>query len=116
MPERIQMRRSKGWRLPEGAVVVARPTGWGNPFRHADRAVAARMFRAWLLGTCRTPTLLDCASLGRLPERRQAILQNLHTLRGRILACWCAPGGACHADVLLELANAPLLCQPAEPR
>jgi hypothetical protein len=28
-------------------------------------------------------------------------------LRGRDLACWCALGQPCHADVLLEIANAP---------
>jgi hypothetical protein len=28
-------------------------------------------------------------------------------LRGKNLACWCKPGEPCHADVLLELANAP---------
>lgn len=33
MPERIQLRRTKGWRKPEGAVVVSRPSRWGNPFR-----------------------------------------------------------------------------------
>ena len=33
MPQRIQRRRSKGWRLPEGAVSVARPSRFGNPFR-----------------------------------------------------------------------------------
>lgn len=29
-PKRIQLRRTKGWRKPEGAVVVARPSRWGN--------------------------------------------------------------------------------------
>ena len=29
----------------------------------------------------------------------------LATLRGKNLACWCKPGAACHADVLLRLAN-----------
>ena len=33
MPERIQLRRTKGWRMPEGAVYVGRPTMLGNPFR-----------------------------------------------------------------------------------
>ena len=33
MPERIQLRRTKGWRMPEGAVKVDRSTGWGNPYR-----------------------------------------------------------------------------------
>jgi hypothetical protein len=27
-------------------------------------------------------------------------------LRGKDLACWCPPDQPCHADVLLELANA----------
>ncbi|QKY80234.1 hypothetical protein SEA_JUNG_59 [Mycobacterium phage Jung] len=26
MPERIQRKRSKGWRMPEGAIYVGRPT------------------------------------------------------------------------------------------
>lgn len=33
MPKRIQLSRQEGWRLPEGAKSVARPTRWGNPFR-----------------------------------------------------------------------------------
>nr|WP_268825129.1 DUF4326 domain-containing protein [Mycobacteroides chelonae] len=33
MPERIQLRRTRGWRKPEGAIVVSRPSRWGNPFR-----------------------------------------------------------------------------------
>jgi hypothetical protein len=35
-PQRIQLRRTKGWRKPEGAIVVARPQRWGNPFRIGD--------------------------------------------------------------------------------
>jgi hypothetical protein len=32
IPQRIQLRRTKGWRKPEGAIVVSRPTRWGNPY------------------------------------------------------------------------------------
>lgn len=32
MPVRIQRRRTPGWRMPEGAVYVGRPTVFGNPF------------------------------------------------------------------------------------
>ena len=32
MPERIQLRRTKGWRKPAGAVIVSRPSRWGSPF------------------------------------------------------------------------------------
>lgn len=31
-PRRVQRRRVKGWRAPEGAVYVGRGTKWGNPF------------------------------------------------------------------------------------
>ena len=35
-------------------------------------------------------------------------LQDLRqTLRNKNVACWCKPGEPCHADVLLDLANAP---------
>ena len=33
MPKRIQRHRTKGWRMPEGAIYVGRPTIWGNPYR-----------------------------------------------------------------------------------
>lgn len=32
MPKRIQRKRTKGWRMPPGAVYVGRPSRWGNPF------------------------------------------------------------------------------------
>jgi len=31
-PQRIQRRRTKGWRMPAGAVYVGRGSKWGNPF------------------------------------------------------------------------------------
>lgn len=104
-PKRIQLRRAKGWRKPDGAVTVARPTRWGNPFRvgalnpisrepmNADAAV--EWFGVWLNGR------VDATWLKRAPTREQIIRE----LRGRDLACWCAPGEPCHADVLLEIAN-----------
>lgn len=32
-PARIQRKRTKGWRMPEGAIYVGRPTVFGNPFQ-----------------------------------------------------------------------------------
>lgn len=32
-PRRIQRQRTKGWRLPDTARYVGRPTKWGNPYR-----------------------------------------------------------------------------------
>ena len=32
LPKGIQRKRTKGWRMPPGAVYDGRPTKWGNPF------------------------------------------------------------------------------------
>lgn len=96
MPKRIQRKRTKGWRMPAGAVYVGRPTIFGNPWRRFDQpALNVHKYREWLLGRIR-PAHLD----------RQAVLTALKDLRGKDLVCWCKPGEPCHADVLLEIANA----------
>jgi hypothetical protein len=90
VPERIQLSRKKGWRKPEGAVVVARPSKWGNPYRvigTTGRADAVELFRVLLRDS---PVLQK--------EARE-------DLAGRDLACWCPLDEPCHADVLLDFAN-----------
>lgn len=42
MPVRVQRKRTKGWRMPEGAIYVGRGSKWGNPFRLNDRSGLAR--------------------------------------------------------------------------
>jgi hypothetical protein len=90
-PKRVQLRRTKGWRKPEGAI-VRRPTKWGNPYDVDEygHELAVQLYR-WLL------------ALPELAPYRQAIRDQL---RGKTLACVCSPDELCHADVLLELANA----------
>jgi hypothetical protein len=119
MTKRVQLQRSPGWCKPPGAVVVARPSQWGNPFTleealrdwglvsedEAREAVVAA-FREWLDG--QRPGLYD--------ERRAVLLRDLPRLAGHDLACWCSLDRPCHADVLLELANELLeLAPPAGP-
>lgn len=121
-PRRIQRQRTRGWRMPEGAVYVGRPTRWGNPWkaeavqgvgwccrdtrnnliiqaRDAADAhdLAVAHYRAWLE-----------AGNPRLRHR------DIAELRGKDLACYCAPHLPCHADVLIEIANAPLRCEAAD--
>lgn len=43
MPERIQLSRKAGWRLPEGTVIVDRRTRWGNPFAYRTAGGLARV-------------------------------------------------------------------------
>lgn len=108
-PRRIQRKRSKGWRMPPDAVYVGRPTRWGNPFRvgvdgTAEECVA--LFAKWFNA--------DVAPVGsELYEFRrkhgwlgfELACVVKHHLAGKDLACWCAEGQPCHADVLLRLAN-----------
>lgn len=49
-----------------------------------------------------------------LIHRRHVVLRHaLPALRGLSLACWCRLDQPCHADVLMELANRPLVCEAA---
>lgn len=113
MPERIQLQRTKGWRKPAGAIVVARPSNWGNPFTIANardagymgtddelRALCVEAFRSWL-----TDGLASSYWFGNGTQQHVWMSDHLHELRGRDLACWCPTGEPCHADVLLTLAN-----------
>lgn len=114
MPQRIQLSRAKGWRKPEGAVVVARPTIWGNPFTHPDPAEAVAAYRRLIGGGTQLfniePGGLQFAKRFHPNSLHHAypefVRGHLHQIRGRDLACWCKPGAPCHADVLLEIANA----------
>ena len=111
MPERIQRKRAKGWRMPANTVKVDRTTLFGNPFSIKDyghdRAVA--LHRAWLTGQA-IDAPIPPAAAKRLAARRQQVVEALPSLRGKNLACWCAlPGRGepdnCHAALLLEQAN-----------
>lgn len=94
MAERIQRKRTKGWKMPENTAYVGRPGPFGN--YAALRAglprtgqSAANAFRQWVE-----------------EEASDAFKANVkRELRGKNLACWCKPGTPCHADVLLEIAN-----------
>ncbi len=130
MPKRIQRSRTKGWRMPAGAVYVGRPTKWCNPFASSenDRECQAKihiangmvfepdswwnakgvveMYESWLLGLkvrdCETEEFLTVEQF--LPP---SPIYDLHLLRGKDLVCWCPIGACCHADALLKLANTP---------
>lgn len=123
MPERIQQKRAKGWRLPPGAKSVARPhklfgCELGNPIvvgsvvqvTTADERyfeitvtpeIAVEGFRQVMesrLSTWDGMTDEDRAYTAQW----EAVLEEL---RGRDIACFCKAGQVCHGDVWIELAN-----------
>lgn len=89
-PRRIQRKRTKGWRMPEGAVYVGRPTKYGNIF---------------IVGEDGSPE--ECVEKYRHFMNYQILIHDeiRRELRGKNLVCWCSLNQPCHADVLLELAN-----------
>lgn len=124
-PIRIQRRRTKGWRMPENTVYVGRPTVFGNPMPNdiGGHAHAADWFRRWLADNMSMTVMAQSsrADWGSysgvlLVTVQQHLLRRLPELRGKNLACWCALDQPCHADILLELANAPLSPTEGEPK
>lgn len=94
MPKRIQRKRTKGWRKPLDAVIVDRTSQWGNDFVvgvDGTREECIAKYREYFI----KPTL-QVYGMAYFEE-----------LRGKDLACWCPLDQPCHADILLELANAP---------
>lgn len=147
-PQRIHRQRTKGWRMPGGAVYVGRPTIYGNPFAYRTPYGLARVPAVdgspWeyedrisadgMRHDCHHPggmvtvhhirymTRAETVELYRRalvtpPPRLRlwrpggagwflTVDQVRAELAGKDLACWCHPGDPCHADVLLEIANA----------
>lgn len=134
MPDRIQLRRTKGWRKPEGVIVVARPSRWGNPYRVGDEltvSLSGLIYGATVGEYDPDDTRIFDVSVTRPMTRQEAVdlyrrdlvgaLDDgdwwdrngaaFEALRGHDLACFCPVFDAagdrvpCHADVLLELAN-----------
>ena len=119
-PTRIQRKRTKGWRMPEGTVYVGRPTQYGNPYVIGETYYVNEPFE-FPLPTPREPGRYDHGLIvNRVDGPAQAVAYFdawartmirrdktwLRLLRGHDLACWCPLDQPCHADVLLELANA----------
>ncbi|MDP1877996.1 MAG: DUF4326 domain-containing protein [Actinomycetota bacterium] len=131
MPERIQRKRTQGWRMPEGAVYVGRPTKFGNPFEvfrteccgfwdvRDDNGVAYLVdhrvahdlggepwSRAFAQGEAVRLFAEDLTHwFGGSLKNDEGLASAITGLAGHDLACWCPLDVPCHADVLLELAN-----------
>ncbi|MGD9752401.1 MAG: DUF4326 domain-containing protein [Acidimicrobiia bacterium] len=122
-PKRIQRKRTKGWRMPDGAVYVGRPTVWGSPYLVRQSPRFAGVPGCWYVedrGKTWTPEIDSKRAAIELSVQvyrgnvlgfwnrniREAVK---HELGGKDLACWCPLDQPCHADVLLEIANRPAL-------
>ena len=100
-PIRVQLRRTKGWRMPPNTIKVDRSTRFGNSFAVGTRY--AKNGRMVLVDTVET-----AVDLFRQRDAKLIVRKYMNELRGKNLACWCALNKPCHADVLLELVNTPI--------
>lgn len=126
MPQRIQRKRTKGWRMPEGVIYVGRPSRFGNPFAvggaipHIPNIYgpvtgltditphqAVEAYRRYLpiifvpvKPSARPHHGIYTHGCESLPAHARRVLA------GHDLACWCPLDQPCHGDVLLEIANA----------
>lgn len=113
MPKRIQMSRQHPWRAENpDAVIVARPSKWGNPFAvvkdghywgvkppgYANTEQSSRRIHK-IDALAVAVSYYRCDAVFHVAEIRAE-------LAGKDLACWCPLDQPCHADVLLEIANA----------
>lgn len=120
-PIRVQRKRTKGWKKPEGAVNCTRPSKFSNPFKvilvkgeanggyyvTAKGGLPKRVQKyhgpymakgAALLGAIDCFKLVCLASDGFVEDIKRE-------LSGKDLMCYCPLTQKCHCDLLLEIAN-----------
>lgn len=118
--KRIQRKRTKGWKMPENAKYVGRPTKWGNPLKlvgdmiYINASWRRKILDPWVYfkqGTIEDVVkyydlLLNGEWLGDNEDMRYWNIElhklPINELKGKDLACFCSLSCACHADVLLK--------------
>lgn len=100
MTEVINLNWTDGDPDQEGQTYIGRGSPFGNPFSHlpsmfgtirvSSREEAVESYRLWM-----TTDL-------QIPGWRKPTADEVESLRGRRLGCFCKPA-ACHGDVLIEL-------------
>jgi len=67
-------------------IYIGRPSKWGNPFtigKDGNRKEVIEKYEIWI-------------------RKNEFLMNSLHELEGKILACWCSPK-PCHGDILIKL-------------
>jgi len=93
-PHRVQLKRTRGWRMPPNTVKIDRSTRWGNPF-------SRQMLEARGDHGCRLCQVVTFEY--SLTEHARTLIRE--SLAGKNVACWCALDQMCHGDILLAIAN-----------
>lgn len=98
--------------MPSSAIYVGRPTVYANPYK--IKPAPGYRWGVWFTPAenwsafCQTPEDAHATAIHLFREAALPLIptRKIMALRGHDLACWCPEHLPCHADVLLELANA----------
>ena len=131
-PVRIQLNRIKGFNLQEhsktlnglDAIVVSRPSKFGNPFKDIDDMVYVdaihkrKILDRWVFYAMITDSVNSVSMFRDMfyninsHQVDDSIYQRFRYMRDRIrdlenknLACFCPLNTKCHADILLNFIN-----------
>lgn len=110
MPQRIQLRRTKGWRKPEGTVNVARPSRWGNWYVVERNEVVttrggitrySKTGPLWVVAQTRRnrPT---GAAWGTWDDEHAATVFAVELFERALIAAWAGLDGAIHKRFYLD--------------
>jgi hypothetical protein len=123
--QRIQRKRTKGWRKPERCLCISRPSKWANPFRligdaiYVDAGYRRKVFSRWVLVddslNYSKKTIVDLyrylwqsEPTSENPDYNHWVKHvqslNLSELdQYDTICCWCRGDYICHGDVIIEM-------------
>ena len=116
-PVRVQLKRTKGYKMPPNTKSVTRPGKFGNPYKIGMHNVwdikdmkTGKSLKDYLIkknGENRYHDIEDVLLAYKQKIKASQAMQRVikHYLRGKNLACFCPLDKPCHADILLEVAN-----------
>lgn len=117
MPERIRLSRQRGWRKPEGCIVIRRPTKWGNPYKVVSgdagcwqiETIVPHLIPRVLAYASKREATVSAVALFRLAlvtGKLEVTVDDVRReLAGHDLGCTCSLDEPCHGDPLLTIAN-----------
>lgn len=76
-------------------VYIGRPSKWGNPYSHKDGTTAKYRVNS-------RQEAIEAYRDYILNGEGKHLLEDLHELEGKTIACWCKPK-PCHGDILVEI-------------
>ena len=114
--QRIQRKRTKGFKMPDNTVYVGRPTKFGNPFKLTPKgwimcySTNRNILDPWIFwsatgGFC----LSDIVELyekwlkGEFKQSCLPMPPDISVLKGKNLACFCPLNKPCHVDILIKM-------------